>query len=536
MNIFTPLTVATLGLLSAASLEAKQPNILFLFSDDHARNALSAYAGEDALMETPNLDRLANEGVIFERNFVTNSICGPSRAVILTGKHSHINGMLGNERFFDGSQPTLPKYMREAGYETAIVGKWHLLSEPTGFDFWKVLPGQGYYYNPDFRTQDGMVQIEGHSTDIITDEALDWLENERNEEKPFFLMAQYKAPHRNFMPHIRYADEFEDQTIPEPHDLLVEPKDAGAPFDITNVSFRRDVWDDVDLKLPMGSTENSKVGVWKRNFERMTEAQRAEWDAVWDKRNAEWAKQDLSGDELQRARYQRFMREYLRTVRGLDDNIGRILNYLDESGLADNTLVIYSTDQGFHLGERGLFDKRWMYETTFTMPLIVRWPGVTQADSRIDELTQNLDYAPTLLEIAGVEIPEQMQGVSLLSLLKNPDAQLDRKVIYYAYHDDRHPHAKVPAHEGIRTEHYKLIHFPKLELWELYDLAKDPDERENRAEDPQYATLLTKMKEVFEQVRDSYDAPAPGTLRIGPFAGPRGLTKAPYLGERYWEE
>lgn len=503
--------------------EPGRPNIVFLFSDDHALKALSAYAGADSLIQTPNIDRLAGQGTIFRQNFVANSICGPSRAAILTGKHAHINGMLGNERLFDGSQPTLPKYLQAAGYQTAIVGKWHLVTEPTGFDYWKVLPGQGYYYNPDFRTPEGIITIEGHSTDVITDEALHWLQDERDPEQPFFLMAQYKAPHRNWMPAIRYLDEFEDETIPEPADLLSDPDDAGPPLAGTTVSLRRDLWNAYDLKLPPGFGGPNNMKPYSAAFGRMTPEQRKAWDAVYGPRNEAFVAAGLKGDALERARYQRWIKDYLRTIRGLDDNLGRILDYLDASGLAENTIVVYSSDQGFFLGEHGIFDKRWMYETSFRMPLLVRWPGVTQPGSEVTALTQNIDFAPTLLSAAGVPVPEDMQGISLLPVLKNPLAELPRKVLYYSYHDELGGH--VPMHEGIRTQRYKLIYFPGDERWELYDISTDPLEEADLAGDPLYAQLLVRMKEVFQEVRESYGAPEPGTLRPGPYNSP-----APYLG------
>jgi arylsulfatase A-like enzyme len=502
-----------------------RPNILFLFSDDHALKALGAYAGGDALIATPQLDRLAGEGLVFRNNFCANSICGPSRAAILTGKHAHVNGMLGNERVFDGSQPTLPKYLRAAGYQTAIVGKWHLVSEPTGFDYWKVLPGQGYYYNPDFRTPEGIVTIEGHSTDVITDEALAWLRGGRDPERPFFLMAQYKAPHRNWMPALRYLDDFEDRTFPEPPGLLDDPAEAGPPFEGATVSLRRDLWNAFDLKLPPSFGGPNNMRPYRAAFGRMTPEQNEAWDAAYDPRNAAFVEAGLEGDALERARYDRFIKDYLRTVRGLDDNIGRILDYLEESGLADNTLVVYSSDQGFYLGEHGMFDKRWMYETSFRMPLLVRWPGVTPPGREVTELTQNIDFAPTLLRAAGVPVPGDMQGVSLLPLLRDPQAELERRALYYSYHDERG--GGVPMHEGIRTARFKLIYFAALDRWELYDLSEDPEERNNLADDPARAELLRNMKAEFRKLREHYRAPEPGTLKPGPYGSP-----APYLGER----
>jgi arylsulfatase A-like enzyme len=454
---------------------------------------------------------------------VNNSICGPSRAAILTGKHAHLNGMLGNERLFDGSQPTLPKYLREAGYQTAIIGKWHLVTEPTGFDYWRVLPGQGYYYNPDFRTPEGVITIEGHSTDVITDETLEWLEGGRDESKPFFLMAQYKAPHRNWMPAPRYLDDFEETVFPEPEGLLLDPKDQGFPLDETTVSLRRDLWNAFDLKLPPSYGGPNNMRPYRVAFGRMTPAQREAWDAAYGPRNETFVAADYTGDALERARYQRFIKDYARTVRGLDDNIGRILDYLEQSGLAENTLVVYSSDQGFYLGERGIFDKRWMYKTSFRMPLLVRWPGVTRPGAEVDELTQNIDFAPTFLEAAGAPIPGDMQGLSLLPLLRDSEAELPRKAIYYSYHDVLG--GRVPMHEGIRTDRYKLIYFPATERWELYDLAEDPDELDNLAGRERYARLLTNLQAEFWKRREAYGAPAPGTLKPGPYGAP-----APYLG------
>ena len=385
----------------ACERTAEPPNIIFIFSDDHASHAIGAYGS--SINQTPNIDRLASEGLIFRNAFVTNSICAPSRAVILTGKHSHLNGVLTNRERFDSAQVTFPKLLQSAGYQTAMIGKWHLKSAPTGFDYWEVLPGQGTYYNPDFRTPDGIVPHTGYVTDIITDKVLEWLEHGRDDARPFMLMYQHKAPHRRWEPGPDHLTLYDNVTMPEPETLFDDYASRSGAARTQEMTISQHLFD-LDLKLVPPPQLN--------------EQQLAKWEAAYNPKNAAMRESAPSGDDRTRWNYQRYIKDYLRTIASIDDNLGRFLAFLDESGLADNTVVIYSSDQGFYLGDHGWYDKRWMYEESLRMPLIVRWPGVVEAGPENADLVQNLDFAQTFLEIAGVEAPADMQGRSLAPLFR----------------------------------------------------------------------------------------------------------------------
>ncbi|MEW4487790.1 sulfatase [Thalassoglobus sp. JC818] len=478
---------------------ADRPNILFIFTDDHAPHAIGAYDGwlKD-VNPTPNIDRLASEGMVFENSFCTNSICGPSRAVIQTGKHSHINGFRENSDRFNGDQQTFPKLLQKVGYSTAMIGKWHLGTDPQGFDFWKVLPGQGDYYNPVFISEEGREVVEGYCTDLVTDMALNWLENDRDKDKPFMLMCQHKAPHRTWMPPLRYLELYDDVDIPEPATLFDNWEDNASParFQEMEIDGHLNIvfdcfgpplhgWDPEKGK----STDRSGF----RNLQKMTPEQLEAWNAVFDRKNNELKKLNLDGKELVRWKYHRYIRNYLRCIRGVDDSVGQLMAYLEEAGLADNTVVIYSSDQGFYLGDHGWYDKRWMYEESLKMPLIVKWPHVTPPGTINTDLVQNLDYAETFLDMAGAEIPDDMQGRSLVPLLKGETPDDWREAIYYHYHEYPSVHM-VAKHNGIRTERYKLIHFYQFGEWEFYDLEKDPDELLNEYENPQYAEVIENLK------------------------------------------
>jgi N-acetylglucosamine-6-sulfatase len=498
-----------LTLIGSTLFAQERPNILFLFSDDHALNAISAYGGPlKDIAPTPNLDRIANEGAIFTRSYCSNSICGPSRAAILTGKHSHINGFLDNDGArFDGSQTTFPKLLQKAGYETSIIGKWHLVTQPTGFNHWEVLPDQGNYYNPDFITPAGRVHEEGYCTDIITDKAIAWLEG-RDKSKPFLLMCQHKAPHRNWSPAPRHYSLFKDVTLPEPATLFddyanrsVTLKDQQMMI-AKNISWGHDMKFKGDNLFPESFSDEGPNG----EYQRMTPAQREAWDAAHDAENAAFIADmkagKLTAKEITSWKYQRYLKDYLRCVRAVDENVGRMLDYLEKSGLAKNTLVVYSSDQGFYLGEHGWYDKRWMFEQSLAMPFLIRWPGVVTAGTRNDALIQNIDYAPTLLEAAGAEIPPNIQGKSLLPLLKGETPADWRKDIYYFYSGEATHH--VVAHDGIRTKNLKLMYFPKTKEWNLFDLEKDPDEMKSVHADPAYATIFEDLKKRYAEVRAQY--------------------------------
>ena len=482
--LFTQLVHAQ-GMLNAAD----RPNILFIFTDDHALKALSAYGGPLAkIAPTPNLDRIAREGILFEHCLVTNSICGPSRAVVLTGKYSHLNGHPTNKVSFDGSQQTAPKLLRTAGYQTAIVGKWHLKSTPTGFDHFEVLKGQGQYYNPMLITNGKNIKHTGYTTDIITDQALKWLE-QRNDKKPFFLMCQHKAPHGRWEPALRHLGEFDDIEIPEPATLF----------------------DDYSGRSPapanheMGIADH--IGPSRLMFQyssKFTPEQFKVFDAYFRPRNEAVQKAKLTGKQRTRWNYQRYIKNYLRCVKGVDENIGRMLKYLDETGLAENTIVIYSSDQGFWLGEHGWFDKRWMYEESLHTPLLVRWPGITKPGSSNKSLVSNLDFAQTFLEIAGANQPTDMQGQSLKPLLQGKVPADWRKTHYYHYYEAG-GHG-VPIHYGVTDGRFKLIRFPdeKLDTWEFFDLKNDPMEMKSRYEDSQYAQRVAGLKRELTRLRQQY--------------------------------
>lgn len=479
------------ALLSASA--AEKPNILFLFTDDHATQAISAYGGPLAeIAPTPNIDRIAEEGLLFRRAYVTNSICGPSRAVVLTGKYSHLNGFRSNGDTFDGSQQTAPKLLRKAGYQTAIVGKWHLKSEPTGFDHFEVLKGQGQYYNPMLITNGENVKHTGYTTDIITDRTLDWLEN-RDPEKPFFLMSQHKAPHGRWEPALRHLEWLDEVEVPEPPTLF-DDYSGRSKAAAGHAMGLADHMGDHRLMLTYSSKH--------------TPEQLKVFDGYFRPRNEAFLAANLTGRERTRWHYQRYIKNYLRCVRAVDENVGRLLAYLDENGLAENTVVIYSSDQGFYLGEHGWFDKRWMYEESFRTPLVVRWPGrVAPGLVNLNDIVSNLDFASTFLEIAGAEIPGDIQGRSLVSIFEGNTPEDWRRTHYYHYYESG-GHG-VPIHYGVTDGRYKLIRFPEpgIDDWELFDLQSDPQELESRYGDPALDEVQAKLKEELDRLREKYDVP-----------------------------
>jgi arylsulfatase A-like enzyme len=494
--------------VSSAAVAADRPNILFVFSDDHAPHAIGAYGGWlKGVNPTPNIDKLAKQGMLFRNSFCTNSICGPSRAVIQTGKHSHLNGFMRNGNRFDGNQQTFPKLLQKAGYQTAMIGKWHLSSDPQGFDHWEVLPGQGDYYNPDFKTAAGRKRVPGYCTDIVTDMAVDWLTKQRDSDKPFMLMCQHKAPHRTWMPPLRHLHLYDDIEIPEPPTLFDHWKDNASPARYQEMQIDGHmnlVFDVFGPKLlgwdPKKGKSVDRSGF--RNLMKMTPEQLRIWNAAFDPKNAEFVKAKLTGKAAVRWKYQRYIRNYLRCIKGVDESIGRLMATLKKAGLAENTIVIYSSDQGFYLGDHGWYDKRWMYEESFKMPLIVKWPGVTKPGSVNTDLVQNLDYAETFLDIAGTKIPADMQGMSLVPLLKGAKTQW-RDALYYHYFEYPSVHM-VARHYGIRTARYKLIRFYQFDEWEFYDLEKDPDENTNLYANAKYADIIKQMKPRLEALRKQY--------------------------------
>ena len=463
-------------LLACSSLcvrAAERPNILFLFTDDHSTHAVSCYGS--SYNKTPAIDRIAAEGMRFDRCLVTNSICAPSRAVILTGKYSHVNGQRTNSDTFDGSQQTMPKLMQEAGYTTAIIGKWHLKSTPTGFDHFEVLRGQGSYYNPMLITNGERIHHEGYTTDIITDRTIEWLEN-RDRNKPFMLMSQHKAPHGRWEPALRHLSLYDDVEIPEPPTLFDDY--SGRASAASNHA--------MGLATHMG--DHRLMFKYSSTF---TAEQFAKFDGAFRPKNEAFSKMSFSGDDETRWNYQRYIKNYLRCVTAVDENIGRLLDYLDSSGLAKNTVVMYSSDQGFYLGEHGWFDKRWMYEESLRAPLVVRWPGLKPG--RVNrKIVSNVDFAPTFLDIAGSTIPGDMHGQSLAPWLREDTFTGWRESFYYHYYESG-GHG-VPIHYGVATDQYKLIHYPETNEWELFDRKTDPREMQSVYDSPDYGAVRKRLK------------------------------------------
>lgn len=483
-------------------IAAEKPNILFIFTDDHAAHAMSCYGSK--INQTPNLDRIANGGMLFRNCFCTNSVCGPSRAAILTGKFSHLNGFYRNGDKFDGSQQTFPKLLQAAGYQTAVVGKWHLVSDPTGFDYWNILIGQGPYYNPPMIENGQRVEHTGYTTEILTDITLDFLQNKRDKSKPFMVMYQHKAPHREWEPGPKYLTMYDDVTIPEPPTLFDDYAGRGSAARNQEMTVARHL-NNRDLKLVPPNN--------------LTPDQLVAWNAAYEPKNSEFKKANLQGDELIRWKYQRYIKDYLRCVAAVDDNVGRVLDYLDSSGLADNTVVIYASDQGFYLGDHGWFDKRFMYEESYRQPFLVRWPGVIKPGSVNTDLVSNLDFAETFLDIAGVQVPGDMQGESLVPILKGNTPSDWRKSLYYHYYEYPAVHM-VQRHYGVRTARHKLINFYKTNEWELFDLESDPQELRSKYDDPAYAEVVRELKTELDRLRKVYQVPE-DTLPDTPSDAPR---------------
>lgn len=485
----------------------ERPNILFIMTDDHSYQTISAYS--DKLIETPNLDRISDEGVIFPNSFVGNSICAPSRATMLTGKHTHKNGQIDNSVTFDGSQITFPKVLNEAGYQTALVGKWHLKSDPTGFDYWNILPGQGQYYNPDFIEMGEKKQFQGYCTTLTTNFGLNWLDK-RDKEKPFCLLLHHKAPHRTWQPDTLYFDEFKDMLYPVPENFFDHYEGRQAAMG-QRLSIRSDDMDLVyDLKMEDAEGRIVSRFEWIKpdnpmHTARMNEKEKERWNKHYQAIKKDFLEKKLEGDELYLWKYQRYMRDYLACIRSVDENVGRVLDYLEENDLVENTLVVYTSDQGFYMGEHGWFDKRFMYEESFRTPLLMRLPKGYKRKGEISELVQNIDYAPTFLDFAGVKIPSEIQGKSIKPLLINDKNKEWRDAVYYHYYEFPNEHM-VKKHYGIRTDRYKLIHFyDDIDVWELYDLEKDPDEMNNIFGQKENAEIQKKLEVKLAELQLEYD-------------------------------
>ncbi len=495
--------------------QQQRPNILYIMSDDHAYQAISAYGSPvSRLAPTPNIDRIARNGARFDQSFVTNSLCGPSRAAMLTGKFGNVNGFNQNGQTFDNNQWTWPRAFHRAGYQTAFFGKWHLSHTPVGleFDEWKVLDDQGEYYNPDFITPQGKSRVEGYATDLITDFSLDWLKHRRDPDRPFVLMVHHKAPHRNFMPPLRYVQKYQGVEFPVPvnyFDGYAGRQAAGAQ----EMNIYRDMYEGHDLKMTTAVGSSAlRYNRWPGAFDRMAPQQRAEWDRLHQADNDAMNAANLTGRDLAVWKYQRYMREYLGTVAAVDDSVGELLDYLRETGLDRNTIVVYTSDQGFYLGEHGWFDKRFMYEESFRTPLLIQYPGHIPAGSTVSAMVQNIDYAPTFLDYAGVPADPAIQGRSLRPVAEGDTPADWRRSVYYHYYEYPGFHS-VRAHYGVTDGRYKLIRFygPDINAWEFYDLATDPHEMHNRIDDPAQQARIADMKQELIRLRRQYrdsDGPA----------------------------
>lgn len=510
---YLPLVPLTLTACSQkpAQEEVKRPNILFIMTDDHTTQAISAYGSEFA--NTPNIDRIAHEGARFDNCFVTNALSGPSRACILTGKFGHINGFTDNSQVFDGSQKTFPKLLRENGYQTAIIGKWHLISEPQGFDFYSILTGQheqGDYYDPDFLENGKDIVEKGYATDIITEKALTYLKEQRDKNKPFAMMVHHKAPHRNWMAAERHLGYYNDVTFPEPFNLFDDyatRSKAPKEQDCNIANTLTDYW---DLKLATEEELASNDFPDKRFqgvYNRMPESTKKRWNEVYAERIHKFRNTKMTEKELVREKFQSYMRDYMSTTLAVDEGIGKLLDYLEETGELDNTLIIYTSDQGFFLGEHGFFDKRFMYEECQRMPLVMRYPKLIKAGTKAEAFAMNVDFAPTFLDLAGVEKQDDIQGTSLLPIFQNEGKAPEgwRDAVYYHYFEYPAEHS-VKRHYGVRTDRYKLIHFYNdINEWEMYDLENDPHEMNNIYGKADVKEIQNHLKVRLDELRVQYN-------------------------------
>mgnify|MGYP001439114291 FL=1 len=509
--------------LSACSDKDERPNILFIMSDDHAYQAISAY--DDRLIQTPNIDRIADEGILFTNACVTNSICAPSRAVILTGKHSHLNGKIDNHAKFDTTQVTFPQLFQKAGYQTAMYGKLHFGNNPKGVDDFLILPGQGDYINPKFLGKEKDTLITGYVSDVITDLTLNWFKTKRDKSKPFMMMYLHKAPHRAWWPSPEKFAEFYEKTFPEPETLFDDYSNRGTAAKtaemnlLTHMQYMHDSKVRPSVIEEMGKVEPEIVYVrgdgtlmrptargFYGPFGRANEEQKKKYDITLDKISADFKENWPTMNDTQKMKwkFQRYMQDYLATISSVDDNVGRVLDYLEETGLDDNTIVVYTSDQGFYLGEHGWFDKRFIYDESFKTPLMVKWPNKIKPGITNDEMVQNLDFAQTFLEAAMIDVPDDMQGESLMPLLLSENDKWTREEVYYHYYEYPSVHM-AKRHYGIVTKEFKLVRFYyDVDEWELYDRLNDPNEMNNVYDDPAYADVVKDLTERLANLRVKY--------------------------------
>lgn len=500
-------TAATFAAVSAFGAKAQRPNIIFIMTDDHTTQAMSCYGGN--LVETPNMDRIASEGLRLDNCYATNALSGPSRACILTGKFGHVNGFVDNAGIFDLSQQTFPKLLQKGGYQTAIIGKWHLISEPQGFDSYSILSGagqQGDYYDPDFLENGKQIHQRGYVTDIITEKALTFLDT-CDRSKPFCLMVHHKAVHRNWMPSPEHIGEFENHVFPEPDNLFDDYRGRGRSAHEQDMSIEKTLQTGADLKMVSREEllSHPKGGLSKA-YRRMSPKAQQKWDSVYSRRAERYAEGFSCREELISWKYQQYMQDYLATALSVDESIGEILEYLDKNDLTENTVIIYTSDQGFFLGEHGWFDKRFMYEECQRMPFVVRYPKMIKPQSTSSAICTNIDFAPTFLDLAGIDIPSDIQGRSMLPIFQHRGKTPKDwpQLAYYHYYEYPAVHS-VKRHYGIRTPEWKLIHFYNdIDEWELYDLKNDPHEMHNLYDDPKYLEIRENLIKALRETQLKY--------------------------------
>ncbi|NWK56655.1 sulfatase [Verrucomicrobiaceae bacterium N1E253] len=499
---------------SHALADSPKPNVLFVFSDDHACHSISAYGSK--INKTPNIDRIAEAGALFENSFCANAICGPSRACVMSGKHSYANGFVSNwGKSFDGTQPTLMNALNKGGYQTALIGKWHLGDHPKdgyGIDHWE-LWGSGYH-NPVFTDKQGRHKVKGYSTTVITDKAIRWM-SQRDRAKPFVMMCTYNAPHRTWAVDPKHYDRYKGHQFPLPETLHDDWSNRSETLRANRQSIAEHFYYKYDLKVnepvPFASAREKRLGA--REYSRLSAEGKALWDAAYGPENLAFIKAAPKGRALVEWKYQRYIRDYVRCVDSVDENVGRLLDYLERDGILENTIVIYSSDQGFFLGDHGLYDKRWMFEEAFKMPFIISWPGKIKAGSRYQQFIQNIDYAPTLIDAAGLNVPDEMQGVSLLPVFDGATPEW-RESVYYHFYEGGGEH-NAPKHEGVRTARYKLIHFYTMGEYNLFDLEKDPNEMKDLSKNPEYRKVMDEMKDELERLRKQYGQPPLPSKKTG---------------------
>ena len=497
-------------LLSTIAVAQQRPNIIYIMSDDHDNNAISAY--DKRFISTPNIDRLAKEGMKFNKAFVGNSICSPARATLLTGQLSHKNGVKDNFTRFDSSKTNLGGLLVQAGYHSAVIGKWHLHSYPTGFAYWRILPGMGQYFDTRMITMQGdTITEKGYATDAITDDALNWLDT-IDKKNPFALLLHHKAPHRNFVPNLKYLEQYHTKTFPEPPTLYMDTSGRGSAWRIQTMNISSVMKLSGDLKvdpkylmdIPELKPDAEDIATYNAIMKRMPANERARFEEIYSERGKFIQQLKLTGKQLLKYKYQWYMQDYLACIASIDENVGRVLDYLDKNKLTDNTIVIYTSDQGFYLGENGWFDKRFAYDISMGTPFLIRWPGHIKPNSVNNTLIQNIDFAPTLLDFAGAKIPAGMQGVTLKPLMTGQQKDLSRKYLYYHYYEFGKDHTVIP-HLAVRGERYKLIYFYTVNEWELYDLQTDPQELKNLIHSLAHQKILLQMKDELNKLRNQYD-------------------------------